>query len=64
MQEGHVFEDGKTFADAVPRRAPDAIMAEYAAKPPTSPTDLRYFVLDNFTVPGVNDKPLPPCANT
>lgn len=60
VQEGHVFEDGKTFADAVPRRAPDAIMAEYAAKPPTSPTDLRYFVLDNFTVPGVNDKPLPP----
>lgn len=60
VQEGHVFADGKTFADAVPRRAPDAIMAEYAAKPPNSPTELRYFVLDNFTVPGVNDKPLPP----
>ncbi|MFT4054094.1 MAG: trehalase family glycosidase, partial [Novosphingobium sp.] len=55
VQEGHVFEDGKTFADAVPKRPPDAIMAEYLAALPRTPSDLRYFVLDNFTVPGVND---------
>nr|WP_281256466.1 alpha,alpha-trehalase TreF [Novosphingobium guangzhouense] len=64
VQEGHVFEDGKTFADAVPKRAPDAIMAQYstmiASGAPATSTDLRAFVLDNFTVPGVNDQPLPP----
>ncbi|MEE4451672.1 alpha,alpha-trehalase TreF [Novosphingobium resinovorum] len=60
VQEGRVFEDGKTFADAVPRRSPDAIMADYTAAPPASPAQLRAFVLDNFTVPGVNDRPLAP----
>lgn len=60
VQEGRVFEDGKTFVDAVPKRAPDALMADYARTPPKSPVELRAFVLDNFTVPGVNDQPRPP----
>lgn len=60
VQEQRVFPDGKTFADAVPKRAPDAIMADYQAAPPATPADLRAYVLDNFTVPGVNDSPRPP----
>ena len=29
-QQGHLFADGKTFVDAVPKRAASAIMADYA----------------------------------
>lgn len=60
VQEGRIFPDGKTFVDAVPRRAADAIMADYLAARPATAADLRAFVLDNFTVPGVNDRALPP----
>ncbi|SMP78633.1 alpha,alpha-trehalase [Novosphingobium panipatense] len=60
VQKEHVFADGKTFADAVPKRAPDAIMADYERAAPGSSAALRAFVLDNFVVPGVNDRPLPP----
>lgn len=60
VQEGRIFPDGKTFVDAVPRRAADAIMADYLAARPASAADLRAFVLDNFIVPGVNDRALPP----
>ncbi|GGO89691.1 alpha,alpha-trehalase TreF [Stakelama pacifica] len=55
VQEAHVFDDGKAFADAVPHRAPDAIMADYRRSPPGDTEALRRFVLANFTVPGVND---------
>jgi alpha,alpha-trehalase len=55
VQTGHIFPDGKTFADAVPRQAPDAIMAAYRRAPPTTPEALRAFVLANFFVPGVSD---------
>lgn len=56
VQVGRIFPDGKTFVDAVPRRAPDAIMADYARVAPRTPDALRAFVLENFTVPGVNDR--------
>lgn len=60
VQEGRVFGDNKTFVDAVPTRAPEAIMADYSAAPPKDPVALKAFVLANFTVPGVNDTPLMP----
>lgn len=56
VQEKHIFADGKTFVDAVPIKKPDEIMRAFHDQPPQSPSDLRYFVLSNFTVPGVNDK--------
>ncbi len=34
VQAAQVFPDGKTFADAVPREAPQAIMAAYAREKP------------------------------
>ncbi|WP_447764201.1 alpha,alpha-trehalase TreF [Sphingopyxis panaciterrae] len=55
VQEGGVFGDNKTFVDAEPRRAPEEIMADYLASPPTNRDDLRRFVLANFIVPGIND---------
>ncbi|MGI9376551.1 MAG: alpha,alpha-trehalase TreF [Tsuneonella suprasediminis] len=60
VQEGRVFGDNKTFVDAVPTRAPQAIMSDYNAAPPRDAVALKAFVLANFTVPGVNDTPLLP----
>jgi len=56
VQTGHVFPDGKTFVDAVPRRAPAAILAEYRRASPRDPASLRTFVLANFVVSGINDR--------
>ena len=51
VQEARLYPDSKTFADAEPRRAPDAIMADYCAQPPRGAEALRAFVERNFTVP-------------
>ncbi len=56
VQEKRVFPDGKTFADAVPKRRREEILADYKRLAPADPTALRAFVLANFTVPGVNDR--------
>lgn len=56
VQTERLFADGKTFVDAVPKRAPDAILADYRASKPQGPEALRTFILANFTVPGVNDR--------
>ncbi|MEO1969609.1 MAG: alpha,alpha-trehalase TreF [Sphingomonadaceae bacterium] len=55
VQLDHVFDDGKTFADAAPKRDPQAILADYRASPPMDKTALKDFVLANFIVPGIND---------
>ena len=34
VQNEHLFPDSKTFADAVPKKSPAAILADYRAKPP------------------------------
>jgi alpha,alpha-trehalase len=60
VQTAHVFTDGKGFADAVPRRTPTAIMADYRAEHPDTPDALRTFVIRNFDVPVVpTSHPLP-----
>lgn len=59
VQLGRVFPDSKTFADAVPKRAPEAIVADYAAQKPAGAA-LRAFVLANFTLPA--GAPTPPAA--
>ncbi len=56
VQLGRVFPDSKTFADAVPKRAPEAIVADYTARKPAGAA-LRAFVLSNFTLPA--DAPAP-----
>jgi len=55
VQEGRVFGDGKTFVDAVPKRDPAAIMADYAREKPTTKDALRAFVVANFAVPGIDE---------
>jgi alpha,alpha-trehalase len=52
VQSAQVFPDSKTFADAVPKSSPSAILARYhAAKKPLSKQALSEFVSENFVVP-------------
>jgi alpha,alpha-trehalase len=60
VQTGHVFADGKTFVDMTPRRAPEAIMADYNAHPPQDAQALRAFVAANFDAPAAGSGEVPP----
>lgn len=55
VQMRRLFPDGKTFADAVPRRAPAAILADYRRGDRRGDwrddAKLRAFVLANFALP-------------
>ena len=51
VQERGLFADGKTFADAVPRRAPAAILEEYRRSTPLDDDALRAFVAEAFDLP-------------
>lgn len=55
VQTQRIFPDGKTFADAVPKRAAAAILADYVRIRPQGPA-LKAFVLANFAVRGENDR--------
>jgi alpha,alpha-trehalase len=60
VQTQHVFADGKTFVDMTPKRAPDAIMADYRAHPPQGAKALKAFVTANFDAPDDGSPTLPP----
>ncbi len=51
VQERGLFSDSKTFADAVPRRAADAIMADWRQRGYLDDAALIRFVVDNFDLP-------------
>jgi alpha,alpha-trehalase len=51
VQMGAIFGDGKTFADAVPKAAPDIILSQYHAMRPGAPEALKSFVTDHFVLP-------------
>lgn len=51
VQERGLFTDSKTFADAVPRRLPDAIMEDWKGQGPADDAALRAFVEANFILP-------------
>ena len=51
VQRGRVYEDSKTFVDAVPRNAPDAIVRQYHAERDLPGFDLGAFVRTHFEVP-------------
>ncbi|WP_294326288.1 alpha,alpha-trehalase TreF [uncultured Sphingomonas sp.] len=55
VQRSRIFPDGKTFADAVPRRDIATIRTDYERQRPTGDA-LKAFVLANFTVRGENDR--------
>ncbi len=51
VQQERLFPDSKTFVDAVPRRAPAAIMAAYRDEHPADTVALRRFVSREFAFP-------------
>jgi alpha,alpha-trehalase len=55
VQESGLFSDSKTFADARPRRAPAAIVADYLANPASDEAALRHFVEANFILPDAGE---------
>ena len=55
VQERGLFVDSKTFADAIPRRAPDAILRDWRAHAPADDAALMTFVEANFVLPREED---------
>lgn len=51
VQDIGLFPDSKTFADAVPRRHPDAILSDWREGEPHDAQSLRAFVDKNFDLP-------------
>src|SRR5471030_2649771 len=60
VQTAKIFPDQKTFADAVPRRTPAAIVADYQIKKRRKKFNLRSFVDKNFIFPTDRVKYVPP----
>ncbi|WP_239019740.1 alpha,alpha-trehalase TreF [Sphingomonas suaedae] len=64
VQMRRLFADGKTFVDAVPRRDPRAILADYRVAARRTDAELRAFVQANFDLPAeqapVADQPSRP----
>src|ERR1700733_7069504 len=48
VQSAGIYPNSKTFADAVPRETPAAILQQFHAQRPQSPQSLRQFVLRYF----------------
>jgi alpha,alpha-trehalase len=55
VQTAALYGDGKTFADAVPRGSPEAILSEYRTARPATPAALERFVAAHFALPGEPD---------
>jgi alpha,alpha-trehalase len=53
VQSQSLYPDGKTFVDAVPKLAPEQILARYQAARPDSLEALRHFVDENFSLPAL-----------
>lgn len=59
VQTRRIFPDGKTFVDAVPKRPPARILADYRAHKRFSDAELKRFVRANFVVPDAGATPKP-----
>jgi alpha,alpha-trehalase len=51
VQSAAIYADGKDFADALPKAAPEVILAQYRASRPDSPLALREFIAARFVLP-------------
>jgi len=58
VQLQKIFSDGKTFVDAIPKRNPEEIMADFSRQNPNTAEALRNFVAANFDIPNTNS-PVP-----
>jgi alpha,alpha-trehalase len=53
VQTARLFEDQKTFVDAVPKAEPQVIVQAYTERKSQPGFDLKRFVLEQFTLPSV-----------
>jgi alpha,alpha-trehalase len=61
VQTAAIYQDGKTFVDAVPRAAPDTILTQYHTAQPATPEALKRFVEEHFVLPAqATSVPSPP----
>src|SRR5678815_3424612 len=51
VQMGHIFPDGKTFVDCIPKRSPASILQRYNQEKQEKGFDLSSFVHHNFYLP-------------
>ncbi|MCJ8211292.1 alpha,alpha-trehalase TreA [Mucilaginibacter sp. RS28] len=51
VQMGKIYADGKTFADATPRRSPELIMKDYNQQKSKPGFNLKAFAEKNFIIP-------------
>ncbi|MFD2783528.1 hypothetical protein ACFS32_23635 [Novosphingobium pokkalii] len=62
VQAARIYPDSKTFADATPREAPDAVMAAWRAERPQGPTRCAPLSSGISWCPR-NPAPSPACAS-
>src|SRR5262249_47342510 len=55
VQRSRVFSDSKTFADAIPKESPQAILAAWQSERRRPDFDLPAFVARHFTVPEIHE---------
>ncbi|GAA0551173.1 alpha,alpha-trehalase [Rhizomicrobium palustre] len=60
VEEARVFDDDKTFADAVPKSPPAEILTAFQRDKPQSAEALKRFVAAHFVIEPVRSAPLPP----
>ena len=63
VEMSRIFPDQKTFADALPRQAPAAVMADYGRESTRSGFDLAGFVRAHFAMPPLNSVSFRPRAD-
>jgi alpha,alpha-trehalase len=54
VELGHIYPDQKTFADAIPRQPPAAILAKYGSQKDRPGFSLKAFVKMHFALPAQN----------
>ncbi|MEA1065199.1 alpha,alpha-trehalase TreA [Erwinia sp. HR93] len=60
VQRARLFNDQKIFADAIPKHAPSAIVADWQMQRHLSGFNLRHFIEFNFNLPPAPKKYTPP----
>ena len=64
VQRAHLYPDQKTFADALPKSDPAALVADWQRARTQLGFDLGTFVGEHFTVPGDAEAYIPPAGQT
>lgn len=64
VQAAKIFPDQKTFADAVPKQDPTAILSDWQMQKMQRNFDLKRFVATNFLLPAEGEKYVPPAGQS